>query len=206
MTNDHHHDNVVEAWHRVEAWLAREHPAGAQILAPGASAAQLEQLVVDFGSALPADLRASLATHNGHAPGFQFDWFVHSCAFDCGGGPFKLLSIDEMLDEWRLRDHALTLSRDENAALAGPAVGVRPVYWNRAGWLSLALGDDGDCFVVDLDPADDGTLGQVFAWYKADGAACVVAPSVEAWLARLAACMESAKMYVDAEGVHHEDE
>ncbi len=186
-SNDH---GVREAWKRVEAWLAREHPSGSQILAPGASVVQVQQLAADFGKVLPEDLQSLFVVHNGNDPSFELDWFVHSCAYDCGGGRFKLLSIDEAIAEWRLRNDSLKISDEENASLAGAAAGVKPVYWNRTGWLPLALGDDADCFFVDLDPADGGTVGQVFAWYKADGAARVVASSVGAWLSLLADGMD----------------
>ncbi|MBA3539246.1 MAG: SMI1/KNR4 family protein, partial [Deltaproteobacteria bacterium] len=84
---------------------------------------------------------------------------------------------------------------------------VKPVYWSSTGWLPLASGDDGDGFFVDLAPTHEGVVGQVFVWYKADGAARVVASSVETWLALQADCMESGTMSIDAEyGLCHEDD
>ena len=195
-------DPVRTTWTRIEAWLAREHPSGAQILAPGASDAGLAQLAADFGT-LPKELEALLRVHDGQA---SHDRFVHSCAYECGGGTFELLSIAGMLAEWRLRNDSLKISDEENASLGGEASGVKPLYWNRTGWLPLALGDQGDCFFVDLDPPPTGTVGQVFVWYRDEGPASVVAPNVGAWLGTLADCMDSGKMFVEGDQVMHEDE
>jgi len=184
---------IRQTWKRIEAWLSRKHPSGSDLLAPGATPQQVEKLATDFGGTLPEGLCAMLRIHNGNDPAFEFARIVHSGPYDCGGGTFKLLSIKEMIDKWRVLNEAIDLSSDENA-LEAPPVGVKALYWQPTGWLPIALGDDTDCFVVDLDPAEGGTVGQVFAWYPAEGPGCVVAASVEAWLGRLADCMESGHM------------
>jgi cell wall assembly regulator SMI1 len=56
---------VVDAWTRIDAWLARFAPASAAVLAPPADPSEIAAAEAEIGYAFPEELVESLRCHNG---------------------------------------------------------------------------------------------------------------------------------------------
>lgn len=169
---------VRAAFQRVNAGLRAHHAS----LRPGADANELTQAQTEVCRPLPEGVRAYFETHDGAQDGTELLLY---------GG--RLCSVAEMVQEWRaITDLQHDGTFDGFEIDAEPDPGIRSDLWWRDGWLPL-VARDGDYLVLDLDPAPDGTLGQVFAWSRLDGAGMLAAPSLAAWLESWADELASAK-------------
>jgi cell wall assembly regulator SMI1 len=168
--------DIEQSWSTIERVLRRTFPSTAATLNSGASLEKLAELEALIGRPLPADFRASLCRHDGQIdPTRQLDLLSFN----------RLLTVDEMIKEWRmLRD----LFSDFGAIDWLHPVKIKNLVWN-PGWIKFSDAD-GDGFVLDLDPAESGTVGQVFYRPNAENQTQTWADSYSDFLARLAAILD----------------
>src|SRR5215216_8159346 len=134
---------IESAWQRISVWYDANTPAGTLILAPGATSEEISRLENEIGFALPDDLRASLALHNGSLNG----------GFLLNYG--ELLSVEQILywhrtfwqwqtdEQWGLAEGGYDVEYAEDS--------IKHIWWNP---LRLPLTDNsGDAAMADFDPS-----------------------------------------------------
>lgn len=137
---------VAESWARIDAWLGANAPAALAQLRPGAAPAALAAAERALGMALPADLAASLACHDGSEPG-------------SGVLPFRadLLSAEGVVEQWELWNEVST-EEDEGEEPWGVVAGQR--HWHRL-WVPVTH-FQGDLECLDMRPGPGrGRMGLV---------------------------------------------
>lgn len=169
---------VQQAWETIVAWYKRHDiPSEDFCLAEGATEEQLAAAEEQLGLALPADVRASYLLHDGS---------VGKAVSPRG---YHLMSLDEMIEFTQLWRGPLAdgLFDDTSTSPEGP---IQPVMWN-AKWITLTSNGAGDHQCLDLDPAPGGQVGQIIDFSHVFGPTRVLAGSLEEWLTRFAAALES---------------
>ncbi|MBS0260785.1 MAG: SMI1/KNR4 family protein [Planctomycetes bacterium] len=175
---------VAESWRRIETWLKDHAPQIFATLRPGASEEELRRIEQTIGQSLPDDVRESYRIHDGQNRWIDDDDYVPGVFFGLCPRP---LHYDEGV-EWCWLHR--TARNPEDFDESNPEVrerfqsfpkGAIRLAWMRAGWVPLYW-DSGRSFLgVDLDPAPEGTVGQVipFGWDFGVGSAqkYVLAPS-----------------------------
>ena len=68
------------------------------------------------------------------------------------------------------------------------------------GWIPISDNSGGEHLCVDLDPAEGGTVGQLFSYWHEYGAWRIVAPSFTVFLERLLKHLERGRYAINDEG------
>jgi cell wall assembly regulator SMI1 len=147
---------------------------------PGATDHDLERLAAATGLVLPADLCALLRTSVGQDDPDQLY------------GPLNFhhfLTIDEIIE----MHHMLTDAVGDMATPVEQPAYYRWTVWSPS-WLPF-LAFEGDCYLVDLDPGERGTAGQVVFRPNVPDLDEPKAPSLLAFLARAADLVETGKAH-----------
>jgi cell wall assembly regulator SMI1 len=174
-------NHTARALARLRAVLTRLLPGTAPFL-PGATEQDLDRLAAATGLVLPADLCALLRVSAGQDdPGQLY-------------GPLNFhhfLTIDEIIEMHRMLTDAVG---DLATPVEQPAY-YRWTVWSES-WLPF-LAFQGDCYLLDLDPGERGTVGQVVFRPNVPDLDEPKAPSLTAFLARAADLIEAGRF--DAE-------
>ncbi|MCE9560794.1 MAG: SMI1/KNR4 family protein [Planctomycetes bacterium] len=169
--------SAQNAWARLEGWCQQHHPALLSVLNPGASAEEIETVERAIGQPLPADVRESLAIHNGANSGFLFG--------------LELLSTGSVIANWQTwRDVEGYNEELREGAESFPELAVNLDYTN-AGWIPLTKGGGANHIGVDLAPGLKGTVGQVIIFGRDEKRKCVLASGWAEFLADYATFLES---------------
>jgi cell wall assembly regulator SMI1 len=176
--------NINTYWGRIEAWLGKNTRDILAGLAPGATDAEIAAAEKELGVEFPDDVRASYTRHNGQ--------MRDKIGNPIGGGlidAHEFLSLNGILDQWRVWKELLDADTFEgNVGEAAP--GIKPHWWS-AKWIPLTYDGSGNHFCLDLDPATDGTLGQIITMWHDQPERALMAHGFAEWLERLAQDMES---------------
>jgi cell wall assembly regulator SMI1 len=186
------HFIVVDAWARIEAWLATNAPTRSFSLPSGASKAEINRAERGLGCQLPEDVRESYRIHNGSngiwlfQQGFLMplgDAASHSSDYTVVGLWTGMLQCAEMMN-------------DARGTPRGP---IKSAWWNR-NWIPLTENKGGDYICVDLVPESGGLVGQIIDWSHEQAATAVLANSWSEWLADLAAHLDTGMCRFDHDG------
>jgi cell wall assembly regulator SMI1 len=161
-------DDVARTWLRLETWARSNLPGTLAELNGPADPQAIARLEGTLGFALPIDFRTSLGVHDGETG--------DGALLDSGG---QLLNVRAIEDDLELERRALR-DNPELAAdkLSGPA--RRSLYASRRVPI-IDLNRD-PMWLLDLDPAPGGQMGQVLMRDVEDGRLEVVAPSFAQFL------------------------
>jgi cell wall assembly regulator SMI1 len=160
---------------RLRAVIEQRLPGTAPFL-PGATDRDLERLAAATGLVLPADLCALLRTSAGQDDPDQLY------------GPLNyhhFLTVDEIIEMHRMLTDVVG---DMATPIEQPAY-YRWTVWSPS-WLPF-LAFQGDCYLLDLDPGERGTAGQVVFRPNVPDIDEPKAPSLTAFLARAADLVET---------------
>jgi cell wall assembly regulator SMI1 len=167
--------NVGECWVDIEKWLSANAPEAIPVLPAGASPAAFAAAEETLGYALPGELRAFLAVHDGSG---------HLWLHDAG----EFMSLATVLSSW---DNEFDLWGDgNNDEWADPQGPIKKKWFTRK-WLPVLDARTGDYVCIDLDPPTAGRQGQLIAWYHDRGPTEVIAPSFGALIGAFAAELAS---------------
>lgn len=155
-------------WQKLEDILQSTHPALLADLAPPATDTEIILLEQALGIQLPADFVACLKIHNGQHGN------SHGLFDDA-----EFLSTSRILQEWQIWKGLLD-SGDFDDAESHPESGIRPLWWS-PGWIPFTYNGAGDHLCLDLDPAGEGTRGQIITLWHDDGAREKQADSFTLW-------------------------
>jgi cell wall assembly regulator SMI1 len=172
--------SVRESWKRIADWYDGSPRRGLIILSAGASEGQLKALEQAIGNHLPEDLRESYLLHNGTSDLLGF------------GEVMPLNRVEAM---WRMyadwqRENGYGLGPDwEPRDIEGP---IKPIWWSP---LRIPVTDNGggDPVMIDLDPGEGGTRGQVIRFSHEVGPEKVMARSWAEWLSGIEDELEAGK-------------
>ena len=139
---------IDQYWKTIESVLQRELPDVHRTLRPGATEEQIKSIERTIGKVLPPSFRESLAIHDGQddptrlLPLFNYNSFS-SCS--------EIIADWEMMQEnFPNNDIIDWLEPDK----------IQNRIWD-SGWIKFTE-SEGDGYAVDLHPAHNGVLGQVF--------------------------------------------
>ncbi len=177
-------------WQRLTQWAA-DCPLDIAFN-PGATEADIAAAEAELGLAFPADLREYLLLADGER--WNSDGFI---------GGWRLLELKFIVKTTqRMRALVDDGSFDDNTNAETPA--IKGLWWNPQ-WIPIVTSGSGHFFCVDLDPGPEGTVGQVILFLHDDGDRFLVARSLRAWFARLAADFERGlyEIVTDEDGYQH---
>jgi cell wall assembly regulator SMI1 len=177
--------SVRESWQRIAKWASENIPEGKFCLAEGASEGQIADLERILGFPLPEDVRESYRTHNGtNETPFPFKDQEH-------------VTLDYIGKAYEMRRGWVSDPNNEVPRyIEGP---IKPVWWSLH---RVQLTDDGggNGLMIDLDPADGGTVGQVIEHSRDEGPLCVHAASWGELLKRIADDSETGRYVYGRKG------
>ncbi|HEX6427039.1 MAG TPA: SMI1/KNR4 family protein [Niastella sp.] len=168
---------MKETWKAIENKLKEMAPLVYEDLNEGATQAQIEELERVIGAKLPDDFIEFYKIHNGQKP---INFNPNIALFD----HTKLMSIDEIIEEWDMNKGLLEagefVDHKNQPKKTVPDVGIKNGWWNT---LWIPFFDDGDCnhYCIDLDPAKDGSYGQVIQTWHDDNERKLIARSFKDW-------------------------
>lgn len=142
-------DRVTGSWTAIETWLAEHATETLASLRPPADPAAVEAAERTIGVTFPADLRVSLARHDGAAEG--------PAALQLGGD-YRLLRVDDIVERWRVATDALDLYDPDGS--------MRGRYWHPR-WVPFGTTTSVDMLVVDCRPGP--TFGAVGIHQEGEG-------------------------------------
>jgi len=188
--NEMNDQAMRELWPRLAKWAAAcpLHIA----FNPGAGADEVAAAEAELGLTFPADLRAYLGLANGET--WKSDGFI---------GGWQLLELENIINEAKtMRSLAEEGAFGDNSNDSTPA--VKGSWWNPR-WIPIVASGSGHFFCADLDPAPEGTPGQIILFLHDDTRRFLVAPGLSTWFARLVADLESGlyEIVSDADGTRH---
>jgi len=179
---------VHAAWRTIAQWYAAHSARLHQALRAGALAEQLAAFEQQTGLTLPADYRASLATHNGAVA-------LHD---------YTYLDLAGVLNSWASMNKLAAAGTFAHAAVYEQGGGIIQNTWWQRGWIPFAEDSGGNMLCLDTAPAAKGVGGQVLRMEMGAGPGIMEYPSFLAWLEGYRADLAAGKYAVDAEGLLYE--
>jgi len=160
---------MIQEWlARMDRWLAAKRPNYYARLQPGASEEELNAFEFHFSLVLPTAFRLLYRWRNGQDP---------MCS-DALQGNRLFSSLRDITETKELLDGMIGYDFED------------PRYWRR-GWIPFLHNGGGSHLCLDTTAEDDGTPGQLVAFWKADPDRQVEFADIEAWLEELVLSMES---------------
>jgi cell wall assembly regulator SMI1 len=183
--------SIPAAWITIERVLQEHLPVLVRALRRPATDKQIAALEQFIGRRLPDDFVESLPIHNGIKDSYL--------------GPNRLfnnealLSTHDITAAWRIMKELLEDCPDfqESGDPRTRSRRIKNRQWWYPGWVPIT-DNEGDGYILDLDPAARGRIGQVFYFYH-DGSRPreVVARSFGAWLDQLAKRLAGRKSRIE---------
>ncbi|PPR06001.1 hypothetical protein CVT26_005723 [Gymnopilus dilepis] len=154
---------LSKTWARIRAWLSREYPELGDTLNYGILPQDLAEIEMQFGFALPAVVRESYLCVDGQEA---------ESAAGCSEGLFfglTLLPLENVLEEWRFwREVDLDPTTGANEELRQHMQSIPPGWirreYSQRGWIPLVADKVGNYLGVDLNPGEQGSVGQIIVF------------------------------------------
>lgn len=167
------------------------------ILRPGATRDAVKELERLTGTPMPASFKEFYAIHDGQQK-------ARAGLVDAD----QLLSLEDIITQWHHWKDLLdagTFSWNEEPIFSTPDTGIKNDWWNPL-WVPFTGDGFGNHLCIDLDPAPEGTCGQVITFWHDDSHRAIVAPSFEAWLQGYITALEKGEyIFVKRWGIVHKD-
>jgi molybdopterin molybdotransferase len=184
--------SVSDSLERIRNWLKANAPHVVSYFKPGATDVQIVALEASMGISLPADLRELLSIHNG---GAESGILPSSDGFDMMG--FSPLNVEEIEYNYNMLKK-LVNDGEFDGRTSDAEEGIRNDWWN-ASWIPFAGNGGGDYQCIDLNPTDEGTVGQIIGAWHDDSERQLIATSLKDYLCKLADSLESGEYQYDEE-------
>ena len=177
--------------------LVKKYPAAAEELGlsfelnAGASEADFAELEQTLGYALPEEFKELYCVANGETD------------IDGVFAGEEWLSIERIIDEYNIWQELYqngTFQEDDGTPYGcEPEAGIKPDFWWNPKWISLTADDSGNSKMIDLDPSEQGTAGQIIQMWHDDAAREKVADSLREFLQNYVRDLEAGLYVLDAE-------
>lgn len=187
---------IASSWARIEAWLKEHAPEAAKSIGPPAPEAEIAGAEEKLGFALPDELKALYGVVGLAEGAFELPSIClgpEDEHIDCS---FYILSVAEMLEEWGTWRDLTEIGEFNDCTPEHTDPGVVETWWSTK-WVPFAANGGGDCFAIDLGPAEGGKAGQIVGHSHETGEHRVLAPSLNAYLADIADGIESGRYIYD---------
>jgi cell wall assembly regulator SMI1 len=176
--------NVTEIWTKLEEWLRVNAPELRATMQKGASEKQIATLEVYLGVTLPNDYREFLKLCNGQTEEAEFGFFNG-----------ELLSTKGIKFQWGIWKRLLDEGSFDTSK-SKPDPGIRNDWWNPR-WIPFTHDGGGNHRCLDLQPSDEGTVGQVITMWHDSQERELIFPHFTAWLEHVLEGLESGQIVFD---------
>ena len=177
--------------------LVKKYPAAAEELElsfelnAGASEADFAELEQTLGYALPEEFKELYRVANGETD------------IDGVFAGEEWLSIERIIDEYNIWQELYqngTFQEDDGTPYGcEPEAGIKPDFWWNPKWISLTADGSGNSKMIDLDPSEQGTAGQIIQMWHDDEAREKVANSLREFLQNYVRDLEAGLYVLDDE-------
>jgi cell wall assembly regulator SMI1 len=140
--------NMNKAFEKFKNWLSENYADGLNELSDSATDKDILEVENKLGVKLPEELIEFLKIHNGQAG---------DSGYLCAG--YRLISTSDIISEWECWKE-LSDGGDFDDCIAEPDSQIKSSWWNKK-WVAFAENGSGDSLCLDLDPTDEGLIGQV---------------------------------------------
>jgi cell wall assembly regulator SMI1 len=190
-------------WHRIDSVLERYAPPVFQRFQPPATRVQIEKAENAMGARLPDEVRAAFLRHNGcrsYEPGNLFSPANMGSVFVSF---YEWCGLELMVERWQWKKARLEADRLRNPEIheaqdsSWDELQVRQQEWNLK-WLPIGLNNTRTALYIDMDPAAQGTAGQLI--YSNGSEATLYAPGFNQYFASIATGLEAGLIKYDDEG------
>lgn len=179
---------------RLDAWLKSNLEEVHADLKPGCSEAALVEFEALVGRDFPESLKALYRWHGGQTGKASTGPFFGLTFLPLAEALKHWASWKDLVEEWSEEDMA---AASDFCTSAKPGA-IKPLYANRY-WIPFAYDYGGNHLGVDLDPAEQGTVGQVINFGRDEEEKFVVASSVQAFLEWLVEQFETGNVAIRVE-------
>ena len=159
---------MKEVWGKFEGWLKTNFEAAFTDLNSPATEDQIQQLESAISTKLPDDFVQFLKIHNGQVG--KSGWIINGS---------ELLSTERIIDEWGVWNDILK-SGDFDGMTDERSNGIKEDWWN-AKWIPFTYDGGGNHLCIDLDPAAEGSVGQIITMWHDDPEREVKAKTFREW-------------------------
>lgn len=174
--------------------LARQYPeaaaeCGNPTLNAGAAESGFSELENVLGYELPEDFKALYRAADGEADG-QYLLLEN-----------RWLPIADIIAEYRiwkqLHEEGVFILNGKDMGCEPEDAGIKPDYWWNPKWIPLTADGAGNGMMIDLDPAPNGTAGQVIQMWHDDAAREKIAGSLRELFEQYAQDLENGLYVLD---------
>ena len=176
--------------------LVKKYPAAEELeinldLNAGASEADFAELEQTLGYALPEEFKELYRVADGKADIF------------CVLAGEEWLSIERVIDEYKVWQELYqngTFQEDDGTPYGcEPEAGIKPDFWWNPKWIPLTADGSGNGKMIDLDPSEQGTAGQIIQMWHDDAAREKEANSLREFLENYVRDLEAGLYVLDAD-------
>ncbi len=176
--------------------LVKKYPAAAEELGlsfelnAGASEADFAELEQTLGYALPEEFKELYRVANGETD------------IDGVFAGEEWLSIERIIDEYNIWQELYqngTFQDDGTPYGCEPEAGIKPDFWWNPKWIPLTADGSGNSKMIDLDPSEQGTAGQIIQMWHDDSRREKAANSLREFLENYVRDLEAGLYVLDDE-------
>lgn len=189
-------DLVARMQAQLDALVKEYHAAAAELelsfVNAGASEADFAELEQTLGYALPEEFKELYRVANGEADDI-YGVFAGE----------EWLSIERIIDEYNIWQELYqngTFQEDDGTPYGcEPEAGIKPDFWWNPKWIPLTADGSGNSKMIDLDPAEQGRVGQIIQMWHDDAAREKEAASLREFLQNYVRDLEAGLYVLDAD-------
>lgn len=159
---------MKEQWLHLESNLKRSNPSLFEDLAPPATSSEINDLEKKLGVTLPKDFVECLKIHNGQ--------YGHAEGLFSG---LEFLSTKRILEEWTIWKGLFDYG-DFNDLKSDSDKGINSKWWDMK-WIPFTYNGSGDHLCLDLNPTEEGEIGQIITLWHDNGERKKKASSFSEW-------------------------
>ena len=176
--------------------LVKKYPAAAEELGlsfelnAGTSEADFAELEQTLGYALPEEFKELYRVANGETD------------IDGVFAGEEWLSIERIIDEYNIWQELYqngTFQDDGTPYGCEPEAGIKPDFWWNPKWIPLTADGSGNSKMIDLDPSEQGTAGQIIHMWNDDSSREKAANSLREFLENYVRDLEAGLYVLDDE-------
>ena len=109
------------------------------------------------------------------------------------------MSIERIIDEYNVWNQLYQEDDGSDFGCDPEDAGIKPDFWWNPKWISLTADGSGNSKMIDLDPSEQGTAGQIIQMWHDDAAREKVADSLREFLQNYVRDLEAGLYVLDAE-------
>ena len=173
-----------DSWERYIKKAIEVHTPFMDYLNAGASDAQLTAFEGQLNSAISPELKHLLKKHNGSK-----DYFVLP--------GWELFSTEEIVGEWKIWEELYYNQFKPENYSCSPEGPIRGDEWWRLKWIPFCGDGGGNHLCIDLEPTDQGTIGQIITMWHDSPERVLISNSLTEFVTMIAEDFENGELIWD---------